>query len=306
MNNKFKLLLIAILVIITVISLLNHLAHQIKITAVFDDIELNTDHLPVFYKGFHIGNSIKIYLTDNSKTTSIDMTLNMKDLTLPDNISAKIKTRKKKEFIELEYPQNPSEFNLQNNDIILGHNCFDIGTYMDKQAESGGLDEIKTNLNNTVVSAGQTLNALTELFKTADEILQDMRPNLKESSSNLAKSSENIKKMTAKLNNSMDSPKIINSASNLEQATKNIEIATKNLDLTTDNLTSLTNQAKTQTMLMLDSTVGNVNKASANLNCAMEKLKCILNEVEHIVSGIKTKLSQNFSGIRVMFGKTVQ
>ena len=281
-------------------------APKIKVTAQFEDLDLYTKRLPVYYRGFKLGRVTKIYLAKDSKTTNIDMRLKLRGAELPDNVTAKIRNKKKKDYIEIEYPKEPSDRILQNKDIIKGMNGFDIASYIDKQADSGSLDELKENLNTVVVSASQTLDALTGLITTGNEILKDVRPDLKESSQNLAKSSKNLEDITAQLSKSTRSERIKNSGFNIEQATKNIEIATRNLDFASKNFSDLTLQARTQTYSLVDSTMGNVNKASANLNYITEQIKCLLTDAQHIVKGVKITLSQRFSGIRIMFGKAIK
>lgn len=311
MSKKFKIWIISLSSILFLCAIALCIAipiniTKIKITATFDDLELYTKRLPVYYKGFKLGRVIKVYLSEDSKTTNIDMRLKLRGAKLPNNVIAKIKNKKKKDFIEIEYPKIPSGTYLKNGDIIEGHNSFDLSSYIDKQADSGGLDEIKTNLNSTIVAAGETLNALTGLIMTGDDILKDIRPDLKESSKNLAKTTRNLEDVTAQLSKSTRSKRIKNSGFNIEQSTKNIEIATKNLEAASENLSLLTEQARKNTITLIDSTISNVNKASFNLNTITEQIKCILLDAEHIVKGIKITLSQKFSGIKIMFGKAIQ
>ena len=58
-----------------------------------------------------------------------------------------MKSKNKKDYIELEYPNAPSITYLKNHSYIQGKKGLDIAGYIDKQAEGGGLDEIKNNLN---------------------------------------------------------------------------------------------------------------------------------------------------------------
>ena len=272
---------------------------KIKITAKFEDLELYTKRLPVYYRGFKLGRVTKVYLGSDSKTTNIDMRLKLRDAVLPDNVIAKIKTKNKKDFIDIEYPKDPSDAPLENGDVIQGLNSFDISSYIDKQADSGGLDELKDNLNNTISAAGETLGALTGLISIGTDILTDMRPSLKESSENIARTTKHLEHVAEKLSKSTNSKRFNNSTFNIEQTTANIELATRNLNLTAQNLSALTGTANTQT-------IANINNASFNLNCAMLQIRRILSVTENIVKGVKNTLSRKFAGFNIMFGRAIK
>ena len=274
-------------------------APKIRVTASFEDLDLYTKRLPVYYRGFKLGRVIKIYLAPDSKTTLIDMRLKLRGAELPDNVVAKIRNKKKKDYIEIVYPKVPSEGILENGALIEGCNGFDISTYIDKQADSGSLDEIKENLNKTVEAAGETLNALTGLITIGTEILQDIRPAIKESSENFAKTTKHLELAADKLNKSTDSKKFSNSTFNIEQTTKNIEIAT-------NNLAQLSEKANNQTLGILDSTLNNFKNSSGDISFITNQIKCILKHTEDIVRGLKITLSNRFSGMKIMFGKAIE
>lgn len=48
------------------------------------------------------------------------MILNAKGISLPDNITAKVKRKDKKDYIELEYPDAPSITDIKNHSVIQG------------------------------------------------------------------------------------------------------------------------------------------------------------------------------------------
>ena len=279
---------------------------MINVTAVFNECELYSKHLDVFYKGFKIGNVTKIDLSDNGKAILMTLHLNMKELKLPDNVTAKLKVKNKNDYVELEYPNLPSENILINCSIIKGTNSFNINTYLDKQADSGGLDEIKNNLNNTISAAGDTMNALTSLITTCDDILKDIRPAIKESSLNIANTTKNLESASEQLNKATHSKKISNSAFNLEQSTKNIELATRNFNSSSQNIFDITNDAKIKLLGNVESILNNTNEATGNLNCAMLQVRNILSNAEEIVNGIKKTLSKNMSGMRILLGKALR
>ena len=281
---------------ITVFVFILHNLYNMHITAVFEDLEPFPKNLNVYYKGFKLGRTVRVHPSKDFTDTHVEMILNAKNLSLPDNTTAKIKTKNKKDYIELEYPNAPSITYLKNHSMILGKKGLNIGDYIDKQAEAGGLDEIKDNLNNTVASAGDTLDALTELFGTANDILKDLRPSLKITAENLAITSNNLKDASEELNKSLKPKRLQNSFANIEQTTLNIERTTKNFENSSLNINKTTEHINNDTVKILDCVIANFNSIIDNVNI-------ILNNTNDIVQGFKVTLSKRFAGIKIMFGK---
>ena len=119
-----------------------HSFYNIHITAVFEELEPFPRNLNVYYKGFKLGRSVRVRPSKDFTNTRVDMILNAKGISLPDNITAKVKRKDKKDYIELEYPDAPSITDIKNHSVIQGKKSFDISGYIDEQAEGGGLDEI--------------------------------------------------------------------------------------------------------------------------------------------------------------------
>ena len=297
--KKFLLLLTgAILGIVGFIFFVNSL-YNLHITAVFEEMEPFPHNLNVYYKGFKLGRSIRVYPSKDFTSTQVDMVLKAKDLSLPDNISAKIKTKNKKDYIELEYPDAPSITDLKNHGFIKGKKGMDIAGYIDKQAEGGGLDEIKDNLNKTVESASGTLDAITELVNTGNEILKDLRPSLKETGENLAYMSKNLAEVTSELNRSAKPQRLDNTFANIEQTTKNIEQTTKNLELASENVANISAHAQNETIGLVDCVISNTNIVVKNINTVVEN-------ANDIVKGFQATLNKRFAGMKIMFGKPLE
>ena len=210
-----------------------------------------------------------------------------------------MKSKNKKDYIELEYPDAPSITFLKNHSIIQGKKGLNIGDYIDKQAEAGGLDEIKENLNNTVASAGDTLDALTELFGTANSILNDLRPSLKITAENLAETSRNLKETSDEINLSLKPRRLNNSIANIEQTTKNIERTTKNLETASSDITKTTAHVNSDTINIIDCVIANINTIIDNINL-------VINNTNDIIKGFQQTLNKRFAGMRIIFGKAVQ
>ncbi len=275
-----------------------HSFYNIHITAVFEELEPFPRNLNVYYKGFKLGRSVRVRPSKDFTNTRVDMILNAKGISLPDNITAKVKRKDKKDYIELEYPDAPSITDIKNHSVIQGKKSFDISGYIDEQAEGGGLDEIKDNLNDTVESAGDTLDALTELIGTANDILKDLRPSLKITGENLAVMSQNLSDVTGELSRSAKPKRLDNTFANIEQTTKNIERATKNLENASLNVSNITKHADSQTISLVDCVIQNTNAVIENVNV-------VVSNVNDIVKGFKATLSNRFAGMKIMFGKPI-
>ena len=122
--KKNLILILGVILGIVGFAFIVHNLFNIHITAVFEDLEPFPKNLNVYYKGFKLGRSIRVHPSKDFTTTQVDMVLKAKDLSLPDNITAKVKSKNKKDYIELEYPDAPSITYLKNHSFIQGKNNF--------------------------------------------------------------------------------------------------------------------------------------------------------------------------------------
>lgn len=297
--KKFLILILGAILGIAGFVFLFHSFYNMHITAVFEDLEPFPKNLNVYYKGFKLGRTVRVHPSKDFTETQVEMILNAKNLSLPDNTTAKMKSKNKKDYIELEYPNAPSITYLKNHSVIEGKKGLNIGDYIDKQAEAGGLDEIKDNLNNTVASAGDTLDALTELFGTANDILKDIRPSIKITAENLAETSQNLKETSYELNSSLKPKRLSNSFANIEQTTKNIERTTKNFENASLDITKTTSHINTDTIGIVDCVIANINTIIDNINV-------VINNTNDIVIGFQRTLNKRFAGMKIMFGRPLK
>lgn len=290
--NKLLIIFTAVIISIAGIWYGIYRLNNLHVTAVFDELEPFPHNINVYYKGFRLGRSTKVYPSKDFTQTYVDMNLHMDDFSLPDNITAKVKTKNKRDYIELIYPDMPSVTYLKNHSKIKGEKGINFASFIQDQADSGGLDDLTGNLSETVEDAGETMKALTDLFHTANDILVDLRPSLKESGENLAittrnlsVASDNIANVSVGINRSAK-PKI------LDNTFSNIELITRNLELTTSNTALLTKRADRETVLLLNCLLKNANKVVLNIN--------------DIIKGFKVTLSKRFAGMRLIFGKPLE
>lgn len=276
---------ICTVVTIGLIFYLLYLLGQIKITVDFKELEPFRHSLPVYYKGFRLGHTTKVYPGPDYQSTRVDLKIRLKGLDLPENTTAMIRRKDKKDYIELEYPNAPYIAPLRNNIVIIGSKGLNFESYIQDQAKNGGLDEIKENVNTTIVSAGQTFEALTDMINVLTGILEDARPTIKDSVENLNIASKNLADSSKQIRTTLHQGYVDKSLYNMERTTEN-------LVKTTQNLTGITN---------------NVNSTSINLvNCLIKNINTVVANVNQIVVGVGETLKKRFSGIRLFFGKIIQ
>ena len=98
-----KYILIGFLIFVVLFHLF-YLITTTKVTIHFKDLEPLEHHLPVYYNGFKLGHTTKIYPDKDFQSTLVDIRIILKGLELPANMSAILRRKDKKDYIELEYP----------------------------------------------------------------------------------------------------------------------------------------------------------------------------------------------------------
>lgn len=273
--------LLLILIIIFIFFALNYFS-QMHITAVFSDIRPFDNNITVFYKGIPVGKVRRSSLSKDFQKTNLEISLNKK-LQLPLNTKAILKKRIKNDneidYIELIYPQIPSERFIKNYSHIHGYSTVDAKEYL-KNQNPEDLDKIKTNLMTASENLYITLDAIGGMFVLIQDILQENRSNIKSSSANFKETTNNINKITKKFDNIIVEEQWNNTFSNIENSSSGLHLFTKNINST------ITNANKT-----LTNTLDNTNQITKNLNS--------------ITCGIRKTLSKNFGGLRLFFGKVI-
>lgn len=266
---------IYIFVLVFLLFFIFYIVGSTKITVKFKDLEPLKHTLPVYYKGFKLGHTTKIYPSSDYQTTLVDTRIVLKKIVLPSNTTAILKRKEKRDYIELIYPQEPSDTNLRHKDVIEGKLGANFEHFLQEQASNGGLDEIKENLNTTIISLGQTFDALTDVAITANDILKDVRPELKSAAQNLNYSSQNLTKISGSIDNTLEKGYFDSFLYGLNETSGNLVITTKNLN----------------------------QESSGLLNCLLKRLNIVVSNINQIVVGVGETLKKRFGGLRLIFGK---
>ncbi len=274
---------IIVIFLILLFSIISYFSHR-HFVAVFNDIRPFDGQINVYYKGVKVGKATDKVHSNDLLRTNVKITLWNKKLKLPLNTKAMLKKRIKNDqeidYIELIYPQIPSERFISEHSHIHGYSTIDIKEYLKNQSPED-LDKIKSNLMTASENLYTTLDAIANMFILIQDILQENRGNIKGSSSNLKTTTENINNLTKKIDNIIIEEQWNNTFNNLENSTGGLHTFTHNI-----------NNTVTEFDKTMPSTLENTNQITDNLRS--------------ITCGIRQTLSKKFGGLRLFFGKVIE
>ncbi len=248
------------------------------ITIQFDELEPFENNMPVYYKGFKVGRTRSIKPSKDFKHTFVQVVINYDNLKLPKNTTAIVKKRDKGEYrnaldyIELEYPDSPSIIFLKNGSIIKGTSSLDWNTLFAQQASDGKLDGLGQSVTDLMDNLNSTVETLTLVFTTINDILNENRANLLTASSNLSKTTSNFHEISSRMTNSLSQEKLDNTTGGFEKTSKNFDESSKNINEITKNLNNMMPYINA-TIIDTNSTICNVNQISQGiLNTLKERM----------------------------------
>ena len=142
--------------------------------------------------------------------------------------------------------------------MIEGHLGIDFEHFLQSQAENGGFDQIKDNVNNTIISAGDTFEALTEMINVITDILKDAQTVIQDSVNNINLTSKNLADSSLEVKKSLEKGYLDKSLYNLEQTSNNLVLTTKNTNGFTDGLNK-------QSSVLINCLLKNLNTVVYNI-----------------------------------------
>ena len=286
-KRMIGLLLYISLFVFTVGILIQNIPPKTYITVQFEEARPIRHRMSVYYKGFRIGRTIRMRPSKDYRTTLLTVALNPQDLNLPINVTARLNREKKRwrehDFIEIIYPDSPSLYYLKDGDVIKGNTVVDLDSFIAATADSGYLDKLKDNLNDTVKSANETLETLNGLFIVLKDTIEEARPNIIAASQNLSNTTRNLYNVSNSLNTSLNEQRLNNVGENLNGTTKNLNETIGNIEEITGGLKDSVPQ--------MTSIIDNIDGTTCNLNV--------------ITSGISATLQKRLGLFRLLFGKPV-
>lgn len=263
------------------------LLNYTHITAKFKELRPYSKQIPVYYKGIIVGKAKENSHTIDLQHTIINISIKRKNLKLPNNIEVHLKKYKNKDvffdYLEIIYPQEPSNKYLQNGSSVKGVAFVDFEDYMSNH-HPDDLEIIKQNLTESSENLKNMLAGLSEIFIILNDMLEENRTSLNETNKNLSSATKNLNIITEKINNSIEEKSLNNTLINLENTSRNFEEISKNLTKASTEINELI--PKTDTLLC--------------------EIYSITNNANSISNGIKETLQKPFGGIRLIFGKVIE
>ena len=267
--NKIYILTLILIVGILLFFAYGRLSH-LSLIVKFDELEPFERQMNVYYKGFKVGKTSKIYPDENYLHTYLKLEIKPRNIKLPNNIIAKIKRNKNKEYISLIYPESPSIKKIKNNDEIKGNIAKDLNSILNESINENELDEIIDETSSLIESANITIRNLNNIFLEINEIIRDSKKDIKATTSNLAHTTKNLEKISSKLNNDVSGEEINSSLKNIEK--------------TSENITKITEQINKTTIPIVNS------------------IAC---DGKEITEGVKNTLKKRMGFFKLLFGKSV-
>lgn len=300
-SKVFILLLVPIILILLSIGVFQvyESCFRSHITIKFDDCGPLYVNMPVFYKGYKIGYIKNVKPTEDYKSTLAKVTLYPKNPKLPENITAQVKKMDmRRDYIDLEYPDEPSDNLLKNGDTIDGEGAFDLEKTLKDLLGSGTLDPIIDSVSNFISSISDTSDQVGKFFSNANITLNDNKQNVKTTT-------KSISEITTKFNNSIKEDSInsmmanVNRTScNITDASESIKKITTNADIASENIKNITANVDTATK--------NLDQTRSKIDCTISNINATVCNAKHITCGLYQTLKKRFAGLRMIFGKPIQ
>lgn len=248
-------------------------------------------NMPVFFRGYRIGQVKEIKLSEDYKYSLVKIVLYPKKPLLSEDIVAKVKKNTiRKEYIELLTPDQASEIHLKDGSTIDGEAAFDMEAFLSDIADSDLIVPLLQTFTDTLVSLDKTSVEIKGFFSDSRIILDDNRQNLKQTTKDLATTTKSLKKISTRFNKSFTEEKINNTTTSIDKASTNIVTVTENAKKITENI---------------DKATKNIDKTVSNIDCAISKTNNIADDVKVITGGLRESLGKRFAGLKIIFGKPV-
>lgn len=231
--------------------------------------------MPVCFKGYEIGETQKVTLSDDYKYTLVKIVIFPKNPKLPKHMEAVVKKHDfLGNYIDLIPSDEPTPEILSNGDTIDGTPIFDLGTFLSDIADSGLIVPLIQNFSDAALSLNETSNRIGNFFSDSSSVLKDNRQNLKHTT-------ESLNKITSNFNTSFSKDKLDSTTSSVNNSASNIQTITESVK----NITQ------------------SVDCATKNLDKTMAKIDCTASNVKVITGGFREVMGRRFAGLRIIFGK---
>lgn len=233
MKSKNTYIVIGIIILISVTLKIYHEVTSMKIHARYNNIRSFSGKVPVYYKGYKVGESTKLRPSRDFKTAVVEINLRPRNIIIPANAKAKLQKRTifykfKQDIIEIVVPKESSAYNLKHDDYIKGQNTIDVNDFLSSQDEDS-LEALTENINKTVED-------LDKIIKDIDFIVVQSSRNIINMTDNLELTTANLLEVSNKLNNSVSEESLSESLNNIEAVTRSSSELVCNLNKTIEGL----------------------------------------------------------------------
>ena len=346
LNKKIIILICLVILIIFILAYWYFMASEPKkepemsIVIKFTDIEplkkrINKKGLDVFYKGLNVGENYKIALSQDRKYVLFYVHIYYKDLNLPKNSEALLKTHSilGNKYIELIYPENPLPEKLSNVDTIKGtdkHLSKKVEGFLADKFKSGKIERLLNNLIaisedlhkamgknekeidiflKEILKSGDDINIILEelraLFKDPD-VKRDIKSILRHSAISLESISE-ITKDKETMGNLLELPQAIT------EVNKNVETVNRSILRVNQEIFSVDGSVAKVNCALEDTNnlLGSTNCSLADVNSKIPKIPpefienadSVIKRFDCLGVGLGNMISKRFLLFRFMFGK---
>lgn len=283
--SKYQIIILSLLFVtlfLIFILLLLKAESKYYLTAKFADTGPLYKDMPVYYKGYLIGKIKKVRLSDDYQYSLVNIEFYPKKPIFYDNIVAKAKKLETKDdYIDLIYPDPPTNTLLKDGGVIEGRGAFDMDLLLSDVADAEIMLPLFEHLSDVLVSANQTTKEIKSFFSDSRSILKDNRQNIKHTT-------ESLNKITTNFSVSFDKDKLHNTASSVEKSAANIQVVTESAKNIAHNVDCATRNLD-KTMEKVDSTLCEAHAVTTNARV--------------ITGGFRQVLAKRFAGLRIIFGK---
>lgn len=287
-KSKLTIFILIILIITTTFWLYRDYS-QFNFTIKFSETGPIRTRIPVYFKGYRIGEVRKVSLTDDYKYSLVKIVLYPQNPKLSKDITAKAKHHDViKDYIELANIDEPSTELLKKGDIIDGEKGFDLQDFLADIQNADVIVPMLQNFSDTLTSLKGTSNKIGIFFTDSRSILQENRQNLNQTTKNLTVSTTSMKKFTTRLNKSINDDKVNTTTANVNKSSANILEASENIKRISQNVNCATR---------------NLDQTMAKIDCTLADTKVITSNVKTITCGVKETLCKKLGGFRIIFGK---
>lgn len=284
--------LFAFLIIIWSLFIIYQRLSHTYIKAEFKHIDPIPSKMNVYYKGYKLGSTSKLKISNDFKKTYLYITLNQRGLHLPKNISVEIKDYDREtKYVEIIYPRSPQLRYIKTGDVIHGKLAYSPNelsqinqVHINNLSEKG--EDLLSSAKNTSDSLTKMVNLLTEVLNENRLNIYQITTNLKDTTYTLSLTSSNLESLTSRMDKELTSEMLRNSSSNIETITDNLAKSSANL-------------------YQISGSFINSSSALDNLisktDSLVESAKTVLCKLYIIIEAITQTLGKRFGGARMLF-----